>query len=155
MPIPGDFYQSSTVQTFDETITTRIASDPIPDVGLDLELQEADLVADTFFPDASFITAGTPFLQLPLLDFFGTNAQVLSTLAITMLHAGDSVRAHYARPAAGGVRLDIFGFWRSKLPPPPPPLGAWCEPFPPTDADTADQLEEIHMGRMAELADGF
>lgn len=38
---------------------------------------------------------------------------------------------------------------------PPPPLGVWCEPFAPTNADEADQLEEIHMERMSVLADTF
>lgn len=38
--------------------------------------------------------------------------------------------------------------------PPPPPFGAWCEPYPPTSPETVESLMDAHMDRLAVLADG-
>ena len=64
------------------------------------------------------------------------------------------------QPAAAPVPVDIDYLGSSVqcgdiIIPPPPPLGAWCEPFPPSDADTADQLYTAHLDRMDALSTQF
>jgi hypothetical protein len=134
-----------------------VLSDPVPPDGAwvltSISFRQAPTPATTIFVARRTSAGGRVIIDSFVLNNTGWLTYTLSQ----QLLAGDTIELTTGNFNAGDeLDLSLVGYDDLlQVIPPPPPLGSWCEPFIPTDADTADQIYTAHLDRMQQLSETF
>lgn len=155
MPDDGDPYQDIIELAAVAAGAGTIESTPLPDVGLGVLLTSIALHAWSGAATVLQLYVVRSPEPIYIGRAEGTALETFLPFSVKpTLEVGAFVRGLFDQGAIGDVDLTVNGFWQASLIPPPPPLGAWCEPFPPVDGETVDELITAHAERMEALWDG-